>query len=78
MKLMLKTLTLFFVLLLTEGCSQKLILVPRACHIPKVDTMVVSNSNEPTTLGEAKQCATNYFKVKQNYDILSEAIQVCQ
>jgi len=68
----------FFVVLSISGCAGKFIYVPTKCVIPTVPYMAVDNSDKNTTLGEAKQCASNYFRVRQNYDTLSEAIKVCQ
>ncbi len=71
------TLILFLEVLSISGCTGKFIYVPTKCVIPAVPYMVVDNSDKNTTLGEAKQCVSNYFKVREAYDILVETVKVC-
>jgi len=72
--------TLFFVVLTISftACSSKLIMVPTACEIPKVDEPMIDTVDKNTTLGEAKRCAKNYFQIKESYEKLKKVIEVCQ
>lgn len=78
MQLIVKILIASFVVLTISGCSHKLIMVPTACEIPKVDEPMIDTIGKDTTLGEAKRCAKNYFQMKESYDKLKKVIEVCQ
>jgi hypothetical protein len=78
MKQIVMLLSAFLILLFTSGCAQKLILVPTACEIPRLEENVIDNSKKTTGLDMAKQCTTNYFKTKEDLDKLKKAIEVCQ
>ena len=73
-----KMLIAFFVVLITSGCSSKLIMVPTACDIPKVDEPMIDTVDKDTTLGEAKRCARNYFIMRESYEKLKKVVEVCQ
>jgi len=53
-------------------------IVPVACEIPKVDEPILDTSDKNTTLGEAKKCASNYFRMKEAYESLKKSVEVCR
>lgn len=78
MQLIVKILTSFFVVLFISGCGYKVIMVPQKCVIPNTDRPIIDTKEYNTTLGESKQCVTNYFRTKEAYEILLEAVKLCQ
>jgi len=78
MVLIVKMLLASFIVLAINGCSSKLIVVPMACEIPKVDEPIIDMVDKNTTLGEAKRCAKNYFQMKESYEKLKKVVEVCQ
>lgn len=78
MRQRLKILMIFSAVLITSGCSSKLIIVPTACEIPNVEEPIIDTSDKNTTLGEAKKCAMNYFQMKEAYERLKKSVEVCR
>ena len=78
MQLIVKMLIAFFVVSITSGCSSKLIMVPIACEIPKVEEPMIDTVDKDTTLGESKRCARNYFIMRESYEKLKKVVEVCQ
>jgi hypothetical protein len=78
MQLIVKMLIAFFVVLTISGCSSKLIMVPIACEIPKVDEPMIDTVSKESALGESKRCARNYFIMRESYEKLKKVVEVCQ
>ena len=78
MQLIVKMLIASFVVLTISGCSQKLIMVPTACEMPKVDEPIIDTVERNTTLGESKRCVKNYFIMRESYEKLKKVVEVCQ
>jgi hypothetical protein len=69
----------FYTALIISGCATKSVVVaPTKCIIPYVDEPQLDLVDKNTTLGEAKRCAYNYTQVKEKYEMLKRAVEVCR
>lgn len=68
----------FFLLLIINGCSSKLIFVPNQCVIPTIDDPSINTITTGNLLDESKRCASNYAKQKEAYEKLKKSIEICK
>jgi hypothetical protein len=78
MQVIVKMLIAFCVVFNISGCTHKLIVVPKQCVIPTTDEPKLALVDVNTTLGEAKRCVYNYTQVKEKYEMLKKAVEVCR
>lgn len=78
MKQIAKVLIAFFALLIISGCSHKIMVVPTQCVIPQTDEPSLDLVDKNTTLGEAKRCAYNYTQMKEKYEMIKKASELCR
>jgi hypothetical protein len=71
---------LFSALLFISGCTPKTVYVnvPVKCNIPHIDTPSIYNVKYEDPLEASKQCAKNYFIMKEYAEQLNAASDVCR
>jgi len=78
MRVIVRTLWIFSLVLIISGCSHKVMWVPTQCVIPDYSEVSLDTNDRNTTLGEAKRCTINYSRVKEANEKMAKAIKLCQ
>lgn len=80
MKLLAILVSAFLILLSISGCASKdvYINVPQKCVVPTTPYPELNTAPTKDILEATKQCASNYFKMKEYSEKLLENSKVCQ
>lgn len=78
MRLIVTTLISISAVLITSGCSGKIVYLPSGCNIQSVDDPILDLVDRNTTLGEAKRCSKNYTLYKEAFEKQRKTIEACR